>query len=591
MKKTTLFAIVLLLSFPSVMLAKFANLYEQFQNINAQWNMQQDIPQEVYQLKPLENDREAIRTHLCFVENILRKRDVSALSPLQKSNRLKNLANLHTYWQQGNFPINTQLSYRNPIFIDPYDNFCAVGFLIKESGNEAISREIQRTQNFAYVKEIHSEGLEKWAADCGLTVGELAWIQPGYMPTNYVTPMKAGLGGKVRDFYVNSWGQLSAVGEFSSDFATWYSGFAGWDWLNELTQGSNGTIYAIENWDNQWFLGGDFTQINGQNIAQIAQIDANGQVSAMGMLNGTVRDLKIFNGELYAGGSFGIAKWNGTDWQSLGICNGEVRCLYEWQGNLIAGGNFSVIGAANATNIASYNGFYFSNMENGVPKAVNAISEFKGKLFVGTDFDPATQTNMSSEKVYYYNGIIWAFADFTTKGKGIYAMQEKFGNLYVGGDFDYLPMVGYFGGNMMKLIYYNDTTFALDGFAVLDSPVYCLAAYANGNELFVGGEFFNSFGPLSQPLNSVGYFALTPSAVTPPSSKNSFKMYPNPAQNIVNIRHEIDAKIELFDINGRVISLEIETISLNESRINVENLPKGLYLVRIGNVSQKLKVE
>ena len=583
MKKTAFFAIFLFLSFPSMLLAKYANLYAQLQNVNAQWALQTDVPAYLHKLMPLENDREAIRTHLYLVENILRNRDVSALPPIQKQNRLKNLEVLHKYWQQGSFPINTQLPYRNPIFIDPYDNFCAVGFLIKESGNEEISREIQKTQNFAYLKDIHAEKLTKWVAECGLSVGELAWIQPGYMPMDYVMPMKDGLSGKVRDFYVHPTGELTAVGDFSSDFSTWYSGIVGFDWMPQLTQNTNGTIFAVSFWDNKWFLGGDFTQVNGQNLERIVQIDQNGQLTAMGTLAGTVRDLRIFNGELYAAGDFGIMKWDGTSWQSLGLCNGEVRCLYEWKNKLIAGGNFTVIGGANATNIASYNGFYFSNMENGVPKPVNAIADFKGNLFVGTDFSPATQTNMGFEDIWYYNDVIWRPSEFMVKGKAIYAMQEKFGHLYIGGEFEYMPMVGYFGKNMMKLTYYDDTTYAVDGFAT----------HHLANDLYVGGEFLNSFGPISQPLNSVGYFVLTPLS-TEPEQSFAYKVYPNPTQNDenVHIAHKKGDKIHVLDITGRDIPIEVSNLNPELSMLHTENLPKGIYFVRIGEyMTTKLQVK
>jgi hypothetical protein len=55
-----------------------------------------------------------------------------------------------------------------------------VGYLMKESGAEDVARDINRTQNYSFLADIHHKKLMAWVARSGLTFDELALIQPGY---------------------------------------------------------------------------------------------------------------------------------------------------------------------------------------------------------------------------------------------------------------------------------------------------------------------------------------------------------------------------------------------------------------------------
>lgn len=580
MKKNILILFFFLLSFPALLSAKAINLYDKLQEVNAYWAKQTDVPQELYQLPAITNEKEAIRTHLRYVEAILNQRNVTHLSAIEQANRKQNLAILHRYWQEGNFPINDVLPYRNPIFIDAYNNFCAVGFIIKETGNEAISREIQGRQNFAYVKDIKCEKLNVWAKDCGLTLEELAWIQPGYMPNNTANKMKNGLGGPVRDLYLTQSGEITAVGDFNSDASTWYAGFAGWDWLAECL-GTNGTIFAIERWGGNWIFGGDFTQINGQNISQITMINANTwQPESMGNINGVVKDLLLFNNELYAAGTFGLAKWDGTTWQNLGTCNGEAKTLFVWNNQLLVGGDFTQIGGLNTSNIAIYNGATFNPINQGVMAIVNDMEVFGGKLFLATNANPTTQ---NAEYIWLDNGT-WFSADSYCNGN-FYSLAADGANLYIGGDFTYMPMVGTFGNHLVRVQMGTNQPYC-DGYALFDAPVYTVGITAN--QLFVGGDFKSD--SINDSLNNITYFALPLTSIKNPLQAEKLSIFPNPTKDKVNIKHKMNTEIVLFDMAGKQISVEIKSISATESEVNLANLPKGIYIVQAGSAIGKVIV-
>ena len=122
-----------------------------------------------------------IRTHLRLVEQRLRARDVSDLSAPLHAARQHNLDRLHEYWTAGIFPRNTEGRYwYTPSFIDQRGRTCAVADLMVQSGVDALAKRVDQVYHNAYVRQMQMPDLELWAAQSGLTVDELALIQPGY---------------------------------------------------------------------------------------------------------------------------------------------------------------------------------------------------------------------------------------------------------------------------------------------------------------------------------------------------------------------------------------------------------------------------
>ncbi len=114
----------------------------------------------------------------------------------------------------------------------------------------------------------------------------------------------------------------------------------------------------------------------------------NGSVwNALPAFNDGIRTLAIVNGELYAGGEFliqgtqfngdylrGIAKWNGTAWDSLGYgvgdfilgWDGTVNAIVEYQNKLVAAGMFRRAGSDTVYNIAMWDGTSWSSLGSGM---------------------------------------------------------------------------------------------------------------------------------------------------------------------------------------------------------------------------------
>ncbi len=111
---------------------------------------------ETFGNQPIKQTNEDLRfqTHLKYVENVLRNKDISNLTEQQQQqqNRLKILDLLNEYWTVGIFPRNYDYpDQRIPCFIDKYGNVCAVGYLIEQTAGRQIAEEINTKFKYEYL--------------------------------------------------------------------------------------------------------------------------------------------------------------------------------------------------------------------------------------------------------------------------------------------------------------------------------------------------------------------------------------------------------------------------------------------------------
>lgn len=123
-----------------------------------------------------------ITTHLSYVEALLRAAPTDALSPSQREGRAAVLDRLRTYRAQARFPRNTHSPRRAPVFVDAEGRRCAVAALAEPDVGAALIEDIAARQRLAYIEEIDAPPLRRWAEANGLTLRELAMIQPTYRP-------------------------------------------------------------------------------------------------------------------------------------------------------------------------------------------------------------------------------------------------------------------------------------------------------------------------------------------------------------------------------------------------------------------------
>jgi len=119
----------------------------------------------------------------------------------------------------------------------------------------------------------------------------------------------------------------------------------------------------------------------------------------------TIYALAVYNGDLYAGGTFvesggetvnHIARWNGESWSALGSgVNGIVRTMLVHDDSLYIGGHFTTVGEIVTNHIARWDGENWHAVGEGFNNVVMALTEHQGGLIAGGLFTHAGATEVN----------------------------------------------------------------------------------------------------------------------------------------------------------------------------------------------------
>ncbi|MBX7183137.1 MAG: T9SS type A sorting domain-containing protein [Bacteroidia bacterium] len=591
MKKLILFALSLLSIQP---ILGQNQLLKNLERVNAQWKNQvvhASLLQAVHESDQKSFD-DWIATHLSLVEQELRLRKSGEWNEEQWKNRSMLLDHLNQYWHSRAFPVNDYLPYKNPVFIDRNGNHCAVGYLMQQSGYEALAQQIDREQKFAYLHDIRTPGVAEWAQKHGFTADELAWIQPGYPPTFFLSSMAGGLNASVNALAVDPvTGILYAGGDFTLNndgiscqhVAAYMSGFAGWFWM-DLGSNCNGKVNTMLIHNNRLYIGGEFTSVNGQSANHMAVYDlGSGQWSSMGSLDGTVNTIGLYNNELYAGGRFTgmLAKWDGNAWQEVNqgfLYGNEVRALEAVDSLLYIGGDFELATGALRRNVVSYwnNQFQISGM--GTPTPVNDFERYNGKLYAACDYLSNTDTcalavlenfdwqvqlpiNPNQGGMVYFEG-------------NIRKMLATTNGLLCAGDFQCSSLMT-FGNNLMNYKT-GPGLLEISPLVVVDSTISTLALLGE-NRLVMGGDFVNSY---SQELNHLAGMDILTGLPPTVATWQGIKAYPNPTTDVLTLEtSDYASSYEILGIDGKIWlkgSIEHPT-----QQLSLKSLPSGNYMMKL----------
>jgi uncharacterized repeat protein (TIGR03803 family) len=226
-------------------------------------------------------------------------------------------------------------------------------------------------------------------------------------------------------------------------------------------EGVIGEVMAIIEFEGDLIVGGCFKS-DADNLIALNSIGRWNGTSWLKMDEGLgdgdfiniVHTLTIFNGELYAGGTFKytglgevvnfVAKWNGTKWVSMSAgFNAPVYSLAVHNNVLYAGGKFSRRASDNATMryIAAWDGHEWQNCsaESMLNNSVRSILSFNGTLYIGGEFTQAGK--MPARYIARWNG----YWEELAKGLNapVFALAEHNNELYIGGFFQADNNIGY----------------------------------------------------------------------------------------------------------------------------------------------------
>ena len=141
----------------------------------------------------------------------------------------------------------------------------------------------------------------------------------------------------------------------------------------------------------------------------------------------------------------------------------------------------------------------------------------------------------------------------------------------------------------------NDATMGSATYT-LDGNTAVLTATANEGYSFLTWSDGNTENPRTVTITSdTAFMAIfSPASSLQEVNAKEFALYPNPAKSFVNLEFEAlkeSTLLQILDLNGRrVRTLDLKA-GIETLRIDLGDLPKGVYTIMVGNATKKLIVE
>ena len=125
-----------------------------------------------------------------------------------------------------------------------------------------------------------------------------------------------------------------------------------------------------------------------------------------------------------------------------------------------------------------------------------------------------------------------------------------------------------------------------------------MTATANEGYEFTGWNDGNTENPRTVTVTSdtvfVAIFTASGSSSLQEVNAREFALYPNPAKSFATLEFETleeNTLLQILDINGRKVRTFDLKAGIETLRIDLGDLPKGIYTIAIGNTTKKLIVE
>jgi len=561
--------------------------------VNAQWDTQDPHPADGTTAVSFSNEAERIATHLRMVRELLRQRQPEGLSANQSAKRSLLLDRLSHYANERRFPQNHVLPYRNPVFIDPLGTACAVGWLMIESGHRDLAEEISTAMNLAYVLEMPGTqqwpAIAAWANEHGFEAAELAWIQPGYPPNIPWAAFGGGTDGPVKVVLTLQNGNVLVGGSFAEAGGNAANQVALWNGnaLVPLGDGLEGEVNCAVEFNGDIYVGG--SMLSG--IADLAKW--NGSVWEFSVVTDGklpwINALHVHDGTLHAAGELmgfagvdhRVLRYNGTAWEPVGqVLNGKIRTLESFNGELIAGGEFTTNQWGTEPTIrrvARLDGNEWTQLGIGLDATVRDLLVVNDALHACGDLYANVLPTFGLARWQAGNNtwehLLPNHTQYLGGGFGpayFNAMAEHDGLIHLVGSFDLLSILD-LGNNVAS---FNGQPDGLQVLAYLDRPVNAVSVSAD--RLIIGGDFDNTFPHL----------AAVDLATTLADNEGQlrFSLAPVPADIEVFITWtgplSATTVVEVADAQGRTVALRLENFG-EGLRMDVSALAPGVYVARM----------
>ncbi|MBX2979621.1 MAG: T9SS type A sorting domain-containing protein [Flavobacteriales bacterium] len=396
-----------------------------------------------------------------------------------------------------------------------------------------------------FIRTIGLIGILLWQAPA---IGQSQWATAG-VPGQIVGLLRQVYANETRDtiYFAGSisftgtqyWAESNSVMRYSN---------GQWDTLGVL----NGLVYSVVLYNDTLITAGQFFQCSGNPCQGIAYHNGVEWQPYGNIAGGSIRKLRVLDGELYAVGGFnvvdgqpasGVAKRVGGSWEPVGFFNNvsSILDIAKYNGNVVVIGSGVAINGG--TDIAEWDGEEWHLLGPGIinpMSGAHCLAVYQGDLYVGGQIAIApgnpgqnimrwdgTQFNALGQGVQQWLGNTTAIATVLT-------MAEHNGKLFVGGGFraaggieamglaswdgtEWCSVLGDFqaSGGVRSMDFYLDTLFVSCG-VVLDGDSVNRAAKFIG-EVYEA-ECSGPVGVEEEPLTQA-----------------TFTLHPNPTTGLLHV--------------------------------------------------------
>jgi hypothetical protein len=316
-------------------------VHQRLCEVNAEWNKVEPTG-DLLAPAHYDSERALLKDHLRRVEARLRAVESSSAA------RARTLDHLREYIATQECPLNETQPTRVPVMIDSLGRHCPVAALMAWDGQDALVREVARTTNNALVRDLTDPRFLEWAHRSGLSIDELASIQPAYTP---VTKWRVAVRASDGDPPTRE--ELRALPHED-------------DWQPTLS-GAELKRLRIANGLPRGALRG----LN--DVLTAGPVELDGSTYFAG---------RFMHGEHE---SYQLRRWNATTWEKVETFSVPINALTVYQGRLYAGGGGhpfaqSWHAAGRPAFISSFDGQSWTRVPIAAPGQVQAFTVVRGHL-------------------------------------------------------------------------------------------------------------------------------------------------------------------------------------------------------------------
>ena len=505
--------------------------------------------------------------------------------------------------------------------------YATIGDILVDNNNLYIvgNNGVEKGTNGVVLNEVAKWNGSSWQAmDNGL--GHSGWL---YSIQKYHN--KIYIGGNFDD--IDGVPNTENIGRFNGTT---------WETLPNSFGGISSYVFDMTVWNDMLILGGGFQTI-GTDYYNMPFVVAYNDTDYIDINDGEVpfdvNALAVFNGELYAcGGWYTLKKYVGNKhWEDVGghFSDYPHGMLVDTFNNfLYVAGNFQIVDDSIPTDFVAYwDGYKWTGIGNGnnTSDQIKEMAIYRGDLYAKLYLDD-TLSGVYTGRLAKWNGTNWEQGvpggiKFFVNSLAVYNDE-----LWIGGGapndgnnycpFDtarktlarwYLPPTINCNYLQPRIQSHIDTFYLNQAVQIHNNNAYVDSwqwDFGDGSTAAVQNPYhtYTDTGTYTVSL-TVNWqtcqktvqreFVVVEDTTTQIQNINNteqgFKVYPNPTKNLlfVEIKNEKlkikNEKVQIIDINGKLVKqLKINNLEL---KIQISDLPKGTYFVKIGNETQQFVKE